>query len=728
MRFLTPVAAAIWSAEREYLVDDDVLAHAKRRVAEGPAGADAAAEPWTSDEESEEESEEEAGTGAGAGGRKGFWKEDEAGGEESMLLAVPKVEVFRIPQQATGHRSQEWGGKAVWSGKLAVVQHGDACTVRLLDRATEKEFAQAPITDGAVARTEDSGRRFSLRCVNRTTGQKAFVGLAFNEESADALHFAVALRDFAAFNKKKRQRRVAAALAAAEQAAAAAPPGVARVVGGVEVTLASAVLLAEKTAAYFFRRPNDVAALPALRDLCEATVMDPEASFDDRRAATAAMPLLLAVEEEAEVALLAKEGAWAGLPPSEFDDEVAEDPVVGGEVAAAAAAAAGASEGGGGGGADDDEDDEDDRPRFGGFGGGGEDDDGGRLDIHAEQEFIANDTVQKEVKLMRVRGQRHGASLPRGHEEVKSSMHANIDGFKAELKTGVDVIKFNQKNAQTGSRTISLSGPDMNTLVVVNKKKMMGFSKEQYDMTTIVAVRKGELPDPDAKGKFDLGTETLRMHADKSEAARAMRDAGTCFSLVFPERSIDLAAQSKAQRDFLFGGFELMAGKGKDFGKIIKVALHTKSLEGLGLGNDWSSGQLLVVSVGAGTEAEAVGLMAGDKVTKVNNDAGYATMDAHMAQKQLKVAPRPAVFMVERVDNLDHTEELHRTVQREKVRPVFAPFAVGPSLHCRLRPPHPPPPPFALGTTRFLEICLPRRSWRLSRPPSSTLGSSRWRT
>jgi hypothetical protein len=56
-----------------------------------------------------------------------------------------------------------------------------------------------------------------------------------------------------------------------------------------------------------------------------------------------------------------------------------------------------------------------------------------KVDIEAEQEFIANDTVQKEVKLMRVRGQRHGASLPRGHEEVKSSMHANIDGFKTEM-------------------------------------------------------------------------------------------------------------------------------------------------------------------------------------------------------------------------------------------------------------------------------------------------------
>ena len=71
-----------------------------------------------------------------------------------------------------------------------------------------------------------------------------------------------------------------------------------------------------------------------------------------------------------------------------------------------------------------------------------------KIDVEAEQEFIANDTVQKEVKLMRVRGQRHGASLPRGHEEVKSSMHANIDGFKIEMakvrEGGVHVCVYSE--------------------------------------------------------------------------------------------------------------------------------------------------------------------------------------------------------------------------------------------------------------------------------------------
>jgi S1-C subfamily serine protease len=93
------------------------------------------------------------------------------------------------------------------------------------------------------------------------------------------------------------------------------------------------------------------------------------------------------------------------------------------------------------------------------------------------------------------------------------------------------------------------------------------------------------------------------------------------------------------------------------------VALRSKTLEGLSLGNDWSSGQLVVVAVGAGTEADAAGLLAGDKVVKVNDQKEYALMDNHLALGKIKAGPRPAVFLVERVENLGHTEELHRVVR-----------------------------------------------------------------
>jgi hypothetical protein len=184
----------------------------------------------------------------------------------------------------------------------------------------------------------------------------------------------------------------------------------------------------------------------------------------------------------------------------------------------------------------------------------------------------------------------------------------------------------------------------------------------------MVRVQKGELADPDpGAGKFDLGTATLRMHAAKAESARALRDSGQCFSLVFSDRTIDFAAGSKAQRDFLAGGFELLCGKGDDFGKLIKVVLHSRGLaDTMTLGNDWSSGALLVTAVVAGSEAEKAGLMAGDKVIKINGEEFFATMDAPKVVKSLKTMPKPVTLVVERTENLDHTDELHRQVQREK--------------------------------------------------------------
>jgi membrane-associated protease RseP (regulator of RpoE activity) len=79
----------------------------------------------------------------------------------------------------------------------------------------------------------------------------------------------------------------------------------------------------------------------------------------------------------------------------------------------------------------------------------------------------------------------------------------------------------------------------------------------------------------------------------------------------------------------------------------------------------------LIVSVVPNSEAEAVGLMAGDKITKINNDAKFATMESDKVSKALRSMPRPFSLVVERVDNLDHNEELHRAVQKEKVLAVI---------------------------------------------------------
>lgn len=258
------------------------------------------------------------------------------------------MDVYRIPQQAFGHRGNEWGPKVVWSGKLVIVQQGQKCTVRLLDKNTSKEFAQAPITEGAVARTMDSNRKFALRCMNRNTGQKAFVGIAFGGGNNDALNFTVALQDFANYNKKKRARR-------------------------------------EKQAKGGDAEAADNGASWA--GLGKSNVPDDDDDED---------------EEEDE-----KGAAAPGSPESPKKKKSSPT----GKKSSSSPL--------GGGGRDDDDEDDEDRPRMAGMGGGrDEDDEDEEFDADDHQDFINTDHVQKEVKLMRVRGQRHGASLPRGHEEV----------------------------------------------------------------------------------------------------------------------------------------------------------------------------------------------------------------------------------------------------------------------------------------------------------------------
>ena len=66
------------------------------------------------------------------------------------------------------------------------------------------------------------------------------------------------------------------------------------------------------------------------------------------------------------------------------------------------------------------------------------------------------------------------------------------------------MIKFNAGNLATGGRSISLAeggSGTVATLVCKNKKKLMGFSKEQYELGDLLRVQKGELPDPDGKNK-----------------------------------------------------------------------------------------------------------------------------------------------------------------------------------------------------------------------------------
>jgi len=157
-------------------------------------------------------------------------------------------------------------------------QRGEACTVRLLDAKTQKEFAQAPVVAASVARVPSDSDRFVLRCVNKTTGQVAYVGLSFSgaggngdADAQHAFHFANALKDFANFNKKQRERKLSAAVVAAGASASSN-----NATSSDQMQLAEALEVSGRPASSLSNA--DVAKLPALRAMCEGTLMNPEAS------------------------------------------------------------------------------------------------------------------------------------------------------------------------------------------------------------------------------------------------------------------------------------------------------------------------------------------------------------------------------------------------------------------------------------------------------------------
>ena len=95
----------------------------------------------------------------------------------------------------------------MWEGKLVVKLKGSECTIYLMDRNTNAEFARCPVTDsGAVEKATDSSRYYVIRVVNQNTKQKAFIGLAFNERS-DAFEFNAALQDYEKQQKQEVRPR-----------------------------------------------------------------------------------------------------------------------------------------------------------------------------------------------------------------------------------------------------------------------------------------------------------------------------------------------------------------------------------------------------------------------------------------------------------------------------------------------------------------------------------------
>jgi hypothetical protein len=117
---------------------------------------------------------------------------------EQTLCVIKECFVYKIPplKSATGHRASDWnveGGGCLWSGRLAVVQKGQKCLIRLVNTNDGNIFAECLATDRSVEPVKDSSRYFVLT-LEDGQGRRAFIGLGFTERN-EAFDFNAALAD-----------------------------------------------------------------------------------------------------------------------------------------------------------------------------------------------------------------------------------------------------------------------------------------------------------------------------------------------------------------------------------------------------------------------------------------------------------------------------------------------------------------------------------------------------
>ncbi len=109
-----------------------------------------------------------------------------------------------------------------------------------------------------------------------------------------------------------------------------------------------------------------------------------------------------------------------------------------------------------------------------------------------------------------------------------------------------------------GSHTLTWKGE-------ASSSGLLGGSKaaDLFDLRLLTGLQLGEEPEAGQpvglyRAPPELGTAIVRMHAAKHKAIKAMRDGGQCASLVFKERSVDVAFDSAAQRNAVARGFALL--------------------------------------------------------------------------------------------------------------------------------------------------------------------------
>ncbi|CAH7685301.1 adaptin ear-binding coat-associated protein 1 NECAP-1 [Phakopsora pachyrhizi] len=130
---------------------------------------------------------------------------------ESVLWVARECYVYRLPPRTSsaGYKAAEWGDMEafLWKGRLRVIEKGNGtpskCFIQLEDSSTGDLFANCPYTlDGkSVEPVLDSSRYYVIRVEDATTGQRAFLGMGFQERS-DSFDFNVTLQDWT-----KRQRK-----------------------------------------------------------------------------------------------------------------------------------------------------------------------------------------------------------------------------------------------------------------------------------------------------------------------------------------------------------------------------------------------------------------------------------------------------------------------------------------------------------------------------------------
>eukprot|EP01023_Acetabularia_acetabulum_P015562 TRINITY_DN17591_c1_g1_i3.p1 TRINITY_DN17591_c1_g1~~TRINITY_DN17591_c1_g1_i3.p1 ORF type:complete len:267 (+),score=34.10 TRINITY_DN17591_c1_g1_i3:75-803(+) len=133
------------------------------------------------------------------------------GGIELVTFSIKECYVYQIPPASSlGHRAEMWDVNT-WLKEVTcqVVNQGEECYVRLLDKDSGDLFAECPIAKDApfhscVEQVVDSSRYFVIKIVDRESKRHAFVGIGFRERHA-ASNFTAALDDYRQYLRRKNE-------------------------------------------------------------------------------------------------------------------------------------------------------------------------------------------------------------------------------------------------------------------------------------------------------------------------------------------------------------------------------------------------------------------------------------------------------------------------------------------------------------------------------------------